>query len=117
MRDPPRPHHLVRPSGQLQSPIAHHLHNPSFNTNNVAGIETADETSACIWLVMQNGFKRNKTLIFDHLARRENSEVVDGIRDYPPEILKCHENYVEELRSNMSATVEVLWGASVSGGG
>lgn len=62
---------------------------------------------------MQNGFEKNKTLIFDHFARREDSEAVDGIRDYPPEILECYEKYVEERRGNMSATVEVIWGAPV----
>jgi len=79
----------------------------------VNGIETADETNACIWLVMRNGFEKDKTLIFDHLARREKSEEVDGIRDYPQEILDYHETYVDELRSNMSAPVEVVWGAPV----
>jgi hypothetical protein len=79
----------------------------------VNGIETADETNACIWLVMRNGFEKDKTLIFDHLARREKSEEVDGIRDYPQEILDYHETYVDELRNNMSAPVEVVWGAPV----
>jgi hypothetical protein len=105
--------HLVRPSGDLRSPIAHHQHNPSFNTNDVTGIETADETNACIWLVMHNGFTQGTTLIFDHLARRENSEEVDGIRDYSPAILGCHEDFVEEIRANMQAAVEVVWGAAV----
>jgi hypothetical protein len=98
---------LVRPSGELDSPIAHHLHNPSFNTNYLNGIETADETNACIYLVMRNGFEKGKTLIFDHLARREKSEEVDGINVYPPEILKCHEDLVEDVRTHILATVEV----------
>jgi hypothetical protein len=110
---PPRPANLVRPSGRLESPLAHHPHNPSFNTNGVNGIETADETNACIWLVMRNGFKKDRTLIFDHLARREKSEEVDGIRNYPQEILEYHEVYVDELRNNMSAPVEMVWGAPV----
>jgi hypothetical protein len=62
---------------------------------------------------MHNGFEKSKTLIFDHLARRENSEEVDGIKDCPPEVLTCHEGYVEEIRRHMSATVEVVWGAPV----
>jgi hypothetical protein len=103
----------VRPSGELDSPIAHHLHNPSFNTNYLNGIETADETNACIYLVMKNGFEKGKTLIFDHLARREKSEDVDGINAYPSGILKCHEDFMEDVRTHMLATVEIVWGAPV----
>jgi hypothetical protein len=98
----------VRPLGELDSPIAHHLHNPSFNTNYLNGIETADETNACIYLVMQNGFEKGKILIFDHLARREKSKEVDGINAYPLEILKCHKDLVEDVQTHMLATVEVV---------
>ena len=114
MWNPPRPaDKLVRPSGELDSSIAHHLHNPIFNTSYLHGTETADDTNACIWLVMQNGFTKDKTLLSDHLARRKNSEEVDGIKDYSENILGCHEEYVNEVRTNMSATVEVVWGAPV----
>ena len=106
MWNPPRrADELVRPSGELDSSIAHHLHNPTLDTNYLHGIETADNTNACIRLAMQNGFTKGKILIFTHLARREKSEEADGIKDYPESILRCHEEYVTELRTNMSATL------------
>jgi hypothetical protein len=101
---------LVPPSGLLQSPIAHHLHNPSFHTLTPHDGETADESNLCIWLVMQNGFQKGQTLIFDHLSRRE---IVDGIKIYPKEVLKCHEDFTNTIRSNMLAEVEVVWGKCV----
>lgn len=61
---------------------------------------------------MRNGFETGRTLIFDHLARREKSEV-DGINAYTPDILKCHEDFVKSVRKHMLATVEVVWGAKV----
>jgi hypothetical protein len=68
--NPPRDgRELVRPSGELDSPIAHHLHNPSFYTNDFHGIETVDPTNACIDLVMRNGFEKDRTLIFGQLSR------------------------------------------------
>lgn len=59
---------LVPPSGSLGSPIAYHLHCPSFTTLHRHGGETADPTNPCIDLVMCNGFSRGETLIFDHYA-------------------------------------------------
>jgi hypothetical protein len=59
---------------------------------------------------MQNGFKKGQTLIFDHLSRRE---IVDGIKKYPKEILKCHEDFVDDIRCKMLAEVEVVWGKCV----
>jgi hypothetical protein len=112
--DPPRSAaELVMSSGELDSPIAHHLHDPSFNTNHLNGAETADETNACIWLIMKNGFEIGKTLIFNHLARRGKPEEVDGIKAYAPDILKGHEDFVESVRKHMLAMVEVVWGAKV----
>jgi hypothetical protein len=90
--NPPRPEdELVPPSGHLDSPIAHHLYNPSFATMTPRGGETADETNPCIWLVMANGLEKGRTLIFDHLARRE---VNDGIKAYPARVLQCHEAFL-----------------------
>lgn len=110
MWTPPRsPDEIVRPSRGLDSPITHHLHKPSFNTNHLNDVETADETNACIWLVMQNGFTKDRTVIFDHLARREETEVLDGLRDYLEGILVFHEEYLDEVRTNISATVEIVY--------
>lgn len=98
------------PSGQYQSRLAHHLHNPSFHTLTPHNGETADETNLCINLVMQSGFAKGHTFNFDHLSRRE---IVDGIRKYPPHILQCHEEFTAHLRSSMHAEVEVVWGKVV----
>lgn len=110
--DPPRREdELVLPSGDLDSPIAHHMHNPSFITLTPRGGETADETNPCVWLIMAAGaFVKGKTLIYDHLARRE---VVDGLKDYPKRILRCHEEWLSIIRSSMAATVEIAYGRSV----
>lgn len=47
---------LVRVSGSLQSPIAHHAHQPSFTTLRPRNGETVDETNPCIAIIMGNAF-------------------------------------------------------------
>ena len=65
-------HELIRPSGNFSSPVAHHLHCPSFSTDQVTQQETADTTNLSIELVMQqDGFNHPRMLIFDQLARRK----------------------------------------------
>lgn len=96
---------LVPPSGDFNWPIAHHLHNPSFVTQYPYHGETADPTTPCIALIMANTFVNGKTLIFDHLARRE---ITDGLVDYPVNILACHEDWLFKIRKNMEAKVEIL---------
>ena len=39
--------------------------------------------------------------------------MTDPIRDYPSEILACHENHLAIVRQNMLAPVEVLYGSPV----
>ena len=109
---PRRQDELVPPSGDFNWSIAHHLHNPSFITQNPHNGETADPTNPCIGLVMANAFVRGKTLIYDHPARRE---VVDGSVDYPEHILRCHEAWLLKIRRNMLAKVEILYGRPIQG--
>jgi hypothetical protein len=53
---------------------------------------------------------------FDQLARREKSEQVDSIRKYVKKFSSATKYiYVEELRNDMSAPVEVVWSARVRG--
>ncbi len=105
---PPRPQsELVRPSGTLDWPIAHHLHNPSFTTMDPHDGETMDESNPCVWLVMANSFVPGKTFIFDHLSRREAS---DGLKEYPKSILECHEQWLAKLRKFSVARVEIVYG-------
>jgi hypothetical protein len=51
---------LVKVSGSLQSPIAHHAHQPSFTTLQPRNAETADETNPCIAMLMGNAFEEKK---------------------------------------------------------
>lgn len=101
---------LVPPSEDFNWSIAHHLHNPSFITQNPHNEETADPTNPCIGLVMANAFVKGKTLIYDHLARRE---VVDGLVNYSEHILRCHEAWLLKIRRNMLTKVEILYGRSI----
>jgi len=107
---PRRKDELVPPSGDFNWPIAHHLHNPSFITQNPHNGETADPTNPCIGLIMANMFVRGKTLIYDHLARHE---IVDGLVDYPEHILRCHEAWLLKIQKNMLAKVEILYGRDI----
>jgi hypothetical protein len=105
---PPRPsNELVRPSGSQDWPLAHHLHNPSFTTLQPYNEETEDDTNPRVWLIMANNFVPGKTLIFDHLARRE---IVDGLKMYPKEILACHERWLSRIRESISSKVEIVYG-------
>ena len=107
---PRREDELVPPSGDLNWPISHHLHNPTFITRTPHDGETEDDTNPCIWLIMANSFVQGKTLIYDHLARREGS---DGLKEYPPAILHCHEEWLSTVRQHMRAKIEIAYGRCV----
>lgn len=68
--EPPPMEHLVKPSGSLGSPLAHHLHQPSYTISFIDSGETADDTNGCMLMVMGNGYKPHETLVFDHIHRR-----------------------------------------------
>ena len=77
---------LIRPSGSLNSPIAHHLNQPSFSTtfnSQLGNHETADKSNGCIAMVMGNAFREGKTgsLIFNHVHQQSSNS--EGIQDYP----------------------------------
>jgi hypothetical protein len=57
-------------------------------------------------MIIANTFVRGKTLIFDHISRRE---IVDGLEIYPQNILNCHETWLSKIRSNMAAEVEIIY--------
>ena len=59
---------------------------------------------------MANRSVKGKTLIYDHLARRE---IVDGLVDYPENILRCHEAWLFKMRKNMLAKVKILYGRHI----
>jgi len=102
---------LVRVSGSLQSPIAHHAHQPSFTTLQPRNSETADETNPCIVMIMGNAFEKSNSLIYDHLLRRD--EKSEGLKMYPEDIVRCHEAFIQKVRESMEAKVEVVYGKQV----
>jgi hypothetical protein len=104
------PAHLVRPSGSLNAPLAHHLNQPSFTTIQSENGETADQTNGCIAMVMGNVYN-TETLLFDHVHRREATS--EAIKQYPSEILAHHENFTRSIMESMRAKAEVVWGLKV----
>ncbi|PMD48011.1 hypothetical protein L207DRAFT_505117 [Hyaloscypha variabilis F] len=102
---------LVRVSGSLCSRIAHHAHQPSFTTLRPHNGETADETNPCIAMIMGNAFEKNHSLLYDHLLRRD--EKSEGLQNYPEDVVKCHEAFIQTVRESMEAKVEVVYGAAV----
>jgi hypothetical protein len=105
-------YNLVSPSGSLEAPLAHYLHQPSLNslrrTDPVA--ETADESNGCIAMVMGNAFPQD-TLIFDHLHRR--SMDCEDLEDYPTAVLAAHERHTHTLIASSAAKVILTYGQRV----
>ncbi|KAJ4857116.1 hypothetical protein T069G_08013 [Trichoderma breve] len=99
---------LIPPSGSLNSPVACHLHCPSFTVIDPYSQETADESNVCIKQLIDIGFSPDRCVLYDHLSRRE---ALDGFQFYPADILRIHESFTLELRSRMSAIVDICWGA------
>ena len=102
-----RPGELVHMYGDIKTAkIAHRLHNPSFTTSKASNGGFADTTNPCTALVMANAYNGNGFL-FDHCSRRE---VVDPFLQYTKDILACHEGYLSQIRNNMHAPVEIVYG-------
>lgn len=102
---------LVRVSGSLCSRIAHHAHQPSFTTLRPHNGKTADKTNPYIARIMGNAFKKNHSLLYDHLLRRD--EKSKGLQKYPKDVVKCHEAFIQTVRESIEAKVEVVYGAAV----
>ena len=60
---------------------------------------------------MGNAFEKDKSLIYDHLLRRH--EKSEGLKDYPEDVTRCHEAYIQKVRESMEAKVEVVYGTPV----
>jgi len=101
------PEELVHIDGDIKTAkIAHRLHNPSFTSTKARNGACADTTSPCTALVMVNAYNGN-SILFDHCSRRE---VVDPFVYYTKDILACHEGYLTQIRNNMHAPVEIVYG-------
>ena len=97
----------MRVGGDVKSSkIAHRLHDPGFTTTKPDNGVCADGTSRCTQLVMANGYNED-VVLFDHCSRRES---VDPFLYYTDDILACHERYLLQIRNNMLAPVEIVYG-------
>jgi hypothetical protein len=103
--------HLVRPSGSLDSPLAHRLNQPSFTTEHPEGGETADYTNGCVAMLMGNAYEPGRTLLFDHVHRRDHTS--EAIAEYNPQVLQVHEDFTNRIAEASLAKVEIIYGAKV----
>lgn len=110
-RQPGASEYFVRPSGMLDSLLAHHLHPPSMTTTKLKDGATADSSNGCIRMIMNNGYKQGETLIFDHLHQR--SKMSDGVKTYPHEILGCHEGFTRQIYESMTSPVVIIYRQTV----
>lgn len=101
---------LVSASGSIDARIAMQLHFPTFVTAQRFDGEVADNTNPCIALLYAKGFTHENSFIFDHFCRRENSRAQSPSVEYPEGPKACHTAWTGELRSHMTAKVEVVWG-------
>jgi hypothetical protein len=108
---PPKPEHLVKPSGSLLSPLTHPLNQPSFTTSLTENGETADKSNGYIAMVMGIAFQAGETLIYDQLHRRRATS--EGLEEYPPKIIRQHEDFTMKILESSEAKVEVIYGAIV----
>lgn len=102
---------LLRPSGSMTAPIAHHLLNPTFYAADPYTRETDDSSNPTIYLLHENGFSSENCFMFDQFARREDT--LDCIRLWTDDVQKPHDDFVHELRQRMTAIVEICWGEVV----
>ncbi|KIM98509.1 hypothetical protein OIDMADRAFT_56866 [Oidiodendron maius Zn] len=99
--------YLVKPSGSLQSPLAHRLNQPSWTTASPENGETADQTNGCIAMVMGNAYTSD-TLVYDHIHRRDTGS--NGIQEYPAQVLRQHERFTRDIAESSWAKVEIIYG-------
>jgi hypothetical protein len=72
---------LVKPSGSLNSPLCHHLHHPSYNTEILENGEVADWTNGCIVMVM--GMRIRQARLYSsttYIRENHNHTACENIR-------------------------------------
>lgn len=102
---------LVKPSGLTTSTLAHYLHEPSYTTSRIANGETADITNGCLAMIMGNAFRKDETLVFDHMHRR--SDQSRGLEEYPTQIIDRHEAFTRQILESSQAKVIIMYGKKV----
>ena len=73
--------------------------------------QTTDITNGCIAMIMGDAFEQGKTLMCDHLHRR--SEKPRGLKEYPEDVMRCHEAWTRRILEPSQANVIVLCGKKV----
>jgi hypothetical protein len=102
---------LLHPSGNINAPIACHLHNPTFYVKDPYSQETDNDSNPTIQQINQAGFSSQNSFIYDHISRRDRTE--DVLLFYTANIYAIHEDFVLSLRKAMAAKVEICWGKPV----
>jgi hypothetical protein len=103
--------YLLHPSGKIDSPVACHLHNPTFYVKNPESQETGNISNPCIRQLHQAGFSSKNCFIFDDICRRDRTEDVSLF--YTSEILQIHQDFMLSIRKAMGAKVEICFGERV----
>lgn len=97
-----------QPSGSIQSALAVHLINPTFYVGGVNNQEADDPTNPTISLLHDAGLSSSDCILFDSLNVRARTE--DMKKFYTDDLWKSHRDYVQKLRTNMWAAVEICMG-------
>jgi hypothetical protein len=99
---------LVKPSGNLSSPISHRLNQPSYTTLFPENGETADSTNPCISMVMGTAYTDHTTLMYDQVCRRDDNSY--GSTKYPPFVREVHRKFARDIMESSEAKVEIVYG-------
>jgi hypothetical protein len=102
---------FVQPSGDIRSPLALHLLNPTFHVADAQSIVTDDPTNATISDLHLVGLSSKHCFMFDEISRRDRTD--DCLHFYTEEIRHIHKDFIRKLRENMSAVVEICFGEDV----
>ncbi|KGO67353.1 hypothetical protein PEX1_024390 [Penicillium expansum] len=103
--------HFVQPSGSINSPLAIHLFNPTFFVADSQSTVTDDPTNPTICLLHKCGLSSNHCFMFDEICRRERTD--DCLLFYTEDLRRPHRNFIQKVRENMSAAVEICFGEEV----
>ncbi|KAK1146858.1 hypothetical protein N8T08_002179 [Aspergillus melleus] len=102
---------LLPPAGSSNAPIACHLYNPTFFTDNPYSQSMVENKNPTMVQLQQAGFSLQNTLFFDHVCRRDRTE--DVLLFYSEDITRIHEDFMMLCRKTMAAKVEICWGVPV----
>lgn len=106
------PKFLLHPSGDMDSTVACHLHNPTFYVKDPDSQETDNDSNPSIRQLHQAGFSSKNCLLFDDICRRDRTEDVEAF--YNENLIRTHREFTFSVRKAMSAKVEVCFGKRVS---